>query len=110
MSNKQSRAVAGGCLGTVVGGVLGCLLGGAFGQFLGLKPNGGILFIALDLLFYFCVGGGGFIGAIIGREIATAIAKQAKVEGIDANTNPHRPDRPDSPEDGTEATADESAQ
>lgn len=63
--------------GTIVGLVIGCLLGGFAAQQLGFRPTGSAAFFALDLIGYFCFGGGGIVGAIIGREIAVAVTKRS---------------------------------
>ena len=90
MTDKR-RALAAGCAGTVVGGILGCFLGGIIAQTCGLQPTGSLLFFALDLLFYVCVGGGGIIGAIAGREIGTALANLSKGKGTEGTPSPEPP-------------------
>ena len=75
MSETSHRAVAAGCLGTLTGAAVGGVLGGFVAQALGFRTTGSVFFLALDLVVYFCVGGGAILGAIAGREIAYALAR-----------------------------------
>src|SRR4029078_2362659 len=92
MANKQGRSFAAGCFGTVVGGILGCLVGGIVARALGFQVTGSAFTLGLDLIAWFCVGGGAFIGAIAGREIANVIVR---VKARGAATRPPSPAPPE---------------
>jgi hypothetical protein len=77
MADQQKSAAFGGCLGTLIGLVVGAGLGGLLAQAFGLTTTGSALLLALDLLGYFCVGGGAVIGAIIGREVGNVIQRRS---------------------------------
>jgi hypothetical protein len=81
MADKQSTTAFGGCLGSVIGLVVGGGLGGLLAQVFGLTPTGSAFFIALNLLAYFCVGGGAVVGAIVGREVGKAIQRRSQRNG-----------------------------
>jgi hypothetical protein len=78
MIDKPPEASGGGCLGTLVGGALGCILGVIIAYHQGLPPTGNPFLLVLDLLTYVCIGGGGLIGAIAGREIGTAVSRKLR--------------------------------
>jgi hypothetical protein len=78
MTDNRPNTVFGGCLGSLIGGVAGGALGSLLAQIWGLKTNGSAFLLALDLLGYFCVGGGFVIGAIVGREIGRLVQRRSQ--------------------------------